>query len=518
MKPKTKSWIALTGASVVMAGAIVASAADWFPWGKPKSEERLAPPPTAPAAQAPAPSSYTMTLPSFADIAARAEPAVVNISTTQTVKNEGFGGFGQMPGPGGRGGPGGPGGPFGGGDPFEEFFRRFMPQMPKSFRARSLGSGFIIDSDGTIATNNHVVEHADEILVKLSSGEHRYKAKVIGADPKTDLAVIKIEPEGASIPKLKLGNSDSLRVGDWVVAIGNPFGLEQTVTAGIVSAKGRSIGQGPYDDFIQTDASINPGNSGGPLLDIHGEVVGINSAIFSESGGNMGIGFAIPSNLAKSIVEQLKTKGKVVRGWLGVMIQDVTEDLAKSFKLPEPQGALVSGLKEDGPGAKGGLERGDIILEYDGQKVKSSHELPAMVAATPIGKSVDVKVLREGKEKALKLKIAEMPKGEGEGGGAEGGGAPSDEQLGLMVAPVGPEVARALGIEPGSGVLVRAVKSGSVAEDAGLRPGDVILEVNRKAVKSVEAFKEAVGKSNAGESSLFLVRRGDATLFLALKR
>ncbi|MBI2962805.1 MAG: DegQ family serine endoprotease [Deltaproteobacteria bacterium] len=514
MKPKTMSWIAASCASVLIAGAIAALAADWFPWGGSKSAPTPEPAPTAaPAASAPAPASRAMALPSFADIAAGAEHAVVNISTTQTVKNEGFGG--PMPGPGGRGGRPGP---FGGGDPFEEFFRRFMPQMPRSFKTRSLGSGFVIDPDGTIVTNNHVVEHADEILVKLSSGDHRYKAKVLGTDPKTDLAVIKIDPAGASIPTLQLGDSDGLRVGDWVVAIGNPFGLEQTVTAGIVSAKGRAIGQGPYDDFIQTDASINPGNSGGPLLNVRGDVVGINSAIFSETGGNLGIGFAIPSNLSKSIVAQLKSKGKVVRGWLGVMIQDVTEDLARSFKLSEPQGALVSGVKEDGPGAKGGLERGDVILEYDGQKVKASHDLPAMVAATSIGKDVEVKVLREGQEKSLRVKIGEMPKGEAEAGGAEGGGEPSGEQLGLMVGPVGPDVARELGIEPGVGVLVKGVKSGSVAEDAGLRPGDVILEVDRKALKSVDAFTEAVGKGKAGESLLFLVRRGDSTLFLALKR
>jgi serine protease Do len=232
----------------------------------------------------------------------------------------------------------------------------------------------------------------------------------------------------------------------------------------------------------------------------------------------MGIGFAIPSNLAKSIVEQLRTKGKVVRGWLGVMIQDVTEDLAKSFKLSEPHGALVSGVKEGGPGAKGGIERGDIIVEFDGQKVSSSHELPTMVAATPIGKEVEVKVLREGKEKTLHVKIGEMPKGAGETPGEEEQNAPSGEKLGLMVAPVTPDVARGLGIEPGSGVLVRGVKSGTPAEEAGLRAGDVIVEVNRKPVKSVQDFTEMVDKVKPGESLLFLVRRGDATIFFALKR
>ncbi|MGH7898875.1 MAG: DegQ family serine endoprotease, partial [Candidatus Binatia bacterium] len=497
------------------------NAADWFPpWSSAKPTEPPAASSTAasPAVAAAAASSKLAALPSFADIAEAAKPAVVNISTSQTVKNPmrgfGFPGPGQFRGP----GPGqGPQSPFGEGDPFEQFFRRFMPQMPKSFKQRSLGSGFIIDSDGTIVTNSHVVEDADEILVKLSAKEHQYKAKVLGTDPKTDLALIKIEPQG-SIPAIKLGDSGKVRVGDWVMAIGNPFGLEQTVTAGIVSAKGRVIGQGPYDDFIQTDASINPGNSGGPLLDQQGDVVGINSAIFSESGGNMGIGFAIPSNLAKSVVDQLKSKGKVVRGWLGVMIQDVTEDLANSFKLSEPHGALISSIKEGSPGAKAGLERGDIVVESDGRAVKNSHDLPTMVASTTIGKEVDVKVLRDGQEKTLKVKIEELPKSEGapeiEVGGEEG--APAGEKLGLTVAPVTPDVAKALGIEPGAGLVVKAVKSGGTADEAGLRPGDVIVEVNRKPVKSVEEFKDAV-KSKPG-SLLFLVRRGDATLFLALKR
>ncbi len=506
----------IVGVSALAGSAWVSRAADWLPWGQSQATPTPAEAPAAPPQTTSAtPPGRAAALPSFADIAAHAEAAVVNISTTQTVKNEGMRGFG-FPGPGAPGGPGGPGqGPFGGNDPFEEFFRRFAPQMPKSYKARSLGSGFLISADGMIVTNNHVVDHADEILVKLSGSDHQFKAKVLGTDPKTDLALVKIEPKG-EIPVLKLGDSANLRVGDWVVAIGNPFGLEHTVTAGIVSAKGRAIGQGPYDDFIQTDASINPGNSGGPLLNLQGDVVGINSAIFSESGGNMGIGFAIPSNLAKNVVDQLKTRGKVVRAWLGVMIQDVTEDLAKSFQLSDPHGALVSGVKEGGPGAQAGLERGDIIVEFDGKTVKSSHELPTLVAATPVGKDVELKILRDGKEKTLHAKVAEMPR-DGDSG-AEESEESSGEKLGLMVAPVTPEIARQLGIEAGTGVLVRSVKSGSVAEDAGVQPGDVILEVNRKAVKSVEAFKDAVGGVKKGESLLFLVRRGDATVFLALKR
>jgi serine protease Do len=510
MNRKVRVLTLIVAMAVLTGGGLVTRAADWLPWGR----SNAAPTPAEAPAVAQQASSATPTsgadgLPSFADIASRAEPAVVNISTSQTVKNEGMRGFGP---PGQGPSPFGPNGP---NDPFEEFFRRFAPQMPKSYKQRSLGSGFLISTDGMIVTNNHVVEHADEILVKLSGSDHQYKAKVLGTDPKTDVALVKIEPKG-DIPVLKLGDSTNLRVGDWVVAIGNPFGLEHTVTAGIVSAKGRAIGQGPYDDFIQTDASINPGNSGGPLLNLQGDVIGINSSIFSESGGNMGIGFAIPSSLARSIVDQLRTQGKVVRGWLGVMIQDVTEDLASSFKLSDPHGALVSGVKEGGPGAQAGLERGDIIVEFDGKPIKSSHELPTLVAATPLGKEVDIKILREGKDKTLHAKVAEMPR-DGEAAADESGES-SGEKLGLTVVPVTPDVARELGIEAGTGVLVRAVKSGSVAEDAGLQPGDVILEVNRKAVKSVEAFKDAVGGGKKGESLLFLVRRGDSTVFLALKR
>ncbi len=537
MNGKTRSLKALgviagTSASLLAAGALTVQAADWLPWGsKSKTEDKAAPTPAAAAPASGSKGAPMVVLPSFADIAAQAEAAVVNISTTQTVKNEGMGGFGPFGG--GPGGPGGPRGPFGGGpggpegpggggggggsDPFDQFFRRFNPQPPKSFKARSLGSGFIISADGMIVTNNHVVEHADEIQVKISSGgEKLYKAKVLGLDPKTDLAVIKIEPQG-TIPFLKIGDSDKLRVGDWVVAIGNPFGLEQTVTSGIVSAKGRVIGQGPYDDFIQTDASINPGNSGGPLINLQAEVIGINSAIFSETGGNMGIGFAIPANLAKGVIEQLKTKGKVTRGWLGVMIQDVTEDLAKSFNLPEAQGALVSGVKEGGPGAKGGIERGDIILDFGGQKVKSSHELPTLVAGTPIGKDVDVKLLRDGKEKTVTVKVGELPKeAEDSAPGAKEG--PASDNLGLRLTPVTPEMAKQLNVEAGSGLLVQGVRNGSAAEDAGLQPGDVIQEANRKPVKTVEAFKDALQKVKEGENILLLVHRGDSSLFITMKR
>src|SRR5882724_6020541 len=294
---------------------------------------------------------------SFADIVKDVIPAVVNISTTQTIKRP------EMPG--GRSG-----------DPMEEFMRRFFDQMPKSYKERSLGSGVIISTDGEILTNDHVVGTADEVEVVLENQKH-YKAKVIGRDKKTDIALIRITVDHP-LPAAKLAHGDGVRVGDWVIAIGNPFGLGETVTAGIVSAKGRAIGAGPYDDFIQTDASINPGNSGGPLLNVKGEVVGINSAIYSQSGGNIGIGFAIPIDMASHIADSLRSRGKVVRGWLGVAIQDVTPELSKAMGIKEATGALVADVLKDGPAEKAGVKRGDIVVEFDGKAVKSSHELPAL--------------------------------------------------------------------------------------------------------------------------------------------
>jgi serine protease Do len=429
---------------------------------------------------------------------------VVNIATTQTVKapsvEEWFGPFF---------------GPPGEGSPFEEFFRRFGPPVPKTFKRRSLGSGFVLEPNGTIVTNHHVIDQAEEIVVRLASRSKDYKARVIGSDPKTDLALLRIEPDH-ELPVLRLGDSDRIRVGDWVVAIGNPFGLEKTVTAGIVSATGRTIGQGPYDDFIQTDASINPGNSGGPLLNLQGEVIGINSAIFSRTGGNLGIGFAIPSNLARSVLQQLEERGKVVRGWLGIVIQEVTEDLAKSFGLEEPVGALVSDVQKGGPADKGGIERGDVILSYRGKRVESSRDLPRMVADTPPGTRVEIEVRRGDRTRTLQVEVGEMPAetAEAEAGAGE---RRREAPLGLALAPVTPDVARRLEIPEGKGVLVQAVRSGSPAEEAGIRAGDVILEVNREPVDSVGAFREAVKKS-AKDTVLLLVRRGDSTIFIALRR
>jgi len=446
-----------------------------------------------------------VTLPDFAGLAEHLSPSVVNISSTQEVKG----------GP-SLGIPGGPGGGGGGGegDPFHEFFvpfEKFFGQPRRPYKAKSLGSGFIIDTKGYILTNNHVVENADEIVVKLLTGKE-FKAKVVGRDPKTDIALIEIH--GASdLTPVVLGDSDGLKVGQWVVAIGNPFGLENTVTAGIVSALGRHINQGPYDNFIQTDAAINPGNSGGPLINTRGEVVGINTAIFSRGGGNIGIGFAIPISLTKEIVPQLKEKGHVTRGWLGVMIQKVTPDIADSLGLPSAKGALVADVVKEGPAEAAGIKQGDVIIEYDGKPVTDSAELPLLVARTPVGKTVKLKAIRDKSEQNFTIKIAELKEEE-----TAQAGTGTAEDLGLTVQTLTPEVAENLGLDRSlKGVIVTQVDAGGPAADAGLRRGDVILEVNRTPVKDVDAYRKGLKSSGKGKSVLFLVRRGDNTIFLAVK-
>jgi len=322
-----------------------------------------------------------------------ASPSVVNISAVRVSGKKDPLPFGDL---------------FGGEGPLNELFKRFFgDQLPEDFKQRSLGSGFVIETDGFILTNNHVVEKAAEIQVTLSDGKV-FEAKTVGRDPKTDIALIRIQP-GTPLTPLPLGDSDQSDVGDWVLAIGSPFGLGNTVTAGIVSAKYRKIGAGPYDDFIQTDASINPGNSGGPLLNTRGEVIGINTAIFSQSGGSIGIGFAVPINMAKDLLPQLK-KGEVVRGWLGVRIQQVTPDLAGKFGLAEAKGALVSEVIEGGPAAKAGILRGDVIVSFDGKEVKAMADLPYIVGRTPVGKRAKVEILRQGKSKTLDVKVGEMEK------------------------------------------------------------------------------------------------------------
>lgn len=434
----------------------------------------------------------TITNETFSKLAETLKPAVVNISTTMVVKQPPF--F--------RGRPS----PFGEQDPFREFWERFFGgEIPQEFETKSLGSGVIINKEGYIVTNNHVVENAKEIMVTLSN-EKDYQAEVIGRDKKTDLALIKVDAK-EDLSVAPVGDSDKLRVGEWVIAIGNPFGLAETVTAGIVSAKGRVIGAGPYDDFIQTDASINPGNSGGPLFNFWGEVVGINTAIVATG---QGIGFAIPINMAKAVLSQLKDKGRVVRGWLGVGIQRVTSQLAKSFGLKEAKGALVSQVFKDTPADRAGIKQGDVILEFDGKKIENFGDLPRTVASTPPGKTVTVKIFRDGKVLTLELTVAEMKEK------TEVAKAPSEKPLGITVQDMTPEIARGLGLEEVAGVVVTNVNPHSPAAEAGIRRGDVIQEVNRKPVENAAAFARTVEEAKNQESILFLIRRGENSLFVTV--
>lgn len=437
-------------------------------------------------------------LPDFVPLAKKMRPIVVNISSTQM--SEGRGGSQEF------------GSPFGEEDPFNDFWRRFfggpVPRGPQ--RQRSLGSGFIIDGDGSIVTNNHVVENAQKIVVKLLADDQEYEAKIVGRDPKTDIAVIKINAK-TTLPTATLGDSDGLEVGEWVVAIGNPFGLDSTVTSGIVSAKGRHIGQGPYDNFIQTDASINPGNSGGPLINLRGEVVGINTAIFSRTGGNMGIGFAIPINLAKELLPQLRGKGKVVRGYLGVLIQKVTPEIADSLGMDKGYGALVANVSKDGPAEKAGVKVGDVIIEFDGKEVKDSGDLPIIVARTPVDKKVRMKVLRDKKEVILSVSVGELKEEE------VVASVPEKGELGMTVQRVTPQIAESLGLDKAEGVVVTDVEAGSAADESGIRRGDVILQIDRRPIRSVEEYRKSVAGIRKGKGVLFLVKRGESTLFLALK-
>jgi serine protease Do len=395
----------------------------------------------------------------------------------------------------------------------DDFFERFFDQMPQGDTpSKSLGSGFIIDKEGYIITNNHVIEGADEIRVKLSDKEE-FEATIVGKDKKTDIALIKIAPP-PGLPVVTLGDSDSLKVGEWVMAIGNPFGLDQTVTVGIVSAKWRKLGMGPYEDFIQTDAAINQGNSGGPLFNTRGEVVGVNTAIFSTSGGNIGIGFATPINLAKSVVKQLKEKGRVVRGWLGVIVQTVTPDLAKSFGLDQKEGALVADIDAAGPAAAAGIRKGDIIVAFNGTPIKEMDQLPLLVAQTPVGSKGELTIIRDGKKISKAVEIGELKDEEGIAQADEGG----SDDIGMELSDITDALARRYDIGEAEGVLVTFVEPASPAAQAGVRPGDVITQVNRKDILNLEDYNKCLSdaRKQKKDKILLLVARGESSQFVVI--
>jgi serine protease Do len=434
---------------------------------------------------------------SFNQLAEMASPAVVNIRTVKTIKGGGpvFRQFQRDP--------------WGKNSPFKEFFERYFgDEMQREFKQPSLGSGFIIDKDGYVVTNNHVIEDADQIKVKLKN-EHEFDAKIVGRDPNTDIALVKIE-SAQDLPTLKLGNSDNLKVGQWVVAIGSPFGLEHTVTAGIVSAKGRVIGSGPYDDFIQTDASINPGNSGGPLLNMKGEVIGINTAIIASG---QGIGFAIPINLAKDIIVALKNEGEVTRGWLGVAIQDLNADMAEYYGVEEKEGVFVADVFEGDPADKAGIKAKDIIIEVNGEKIKSSRQLTSMIAGLSVGDSARIKILRDGNEKTVTVKIAKRTEDKL---AARDQPKEAAEEFGIRVSDLKPEIAQQFNIDETSGVIVTHVASGSKGDDAGVQVGDIIKEINRKSVKNIGDYEEILEQISSGETVNLFIRRKNAG-FLVVK-
>lgn len=449
-------------------------------------------------------SAYSRSTPeSFADLSEKLLPAVVNISTTQIIKGQ------QAPNL-----------QFPPGSPFKEFFEDFMNRGgPSQREARSLGSGFIVSPDGLVVTNNHVIADADKVTVVLHN-DIKLEAKILGRDPQTDLALLKVK-HNKDLPYLKWGNSDTLRVGDWVLAIGNPFGLGGTVTAGIVSARARMIGAGKYDNFIQTDASINRGNSGGPMFNLEGEVVGINTAIVSPSGGSVGIGFAIPSTMAKNVIEQIKEFGEIRRGWLGVTIQHVSEEIAESLGLKDNKGALVAGVTEDSPAEKAGLKTGDVIVEYDGEVVPEMRRFPLMVAKTKIGETVKIKVWRDGELKTVTAKIEKLEENNTQ---LSQNTNPVLENkngtLGLQLSKITPAMREKFSLSDNQkGVLIVGVKQDSNAAKKGLQQGDVIKEVSREQVVSPTQVRNKIesAKKKGKKSVLFLIDREGNSRFIALK-
>ncbi len=447
--------------------------------------------------------AFAKELPDFTELAEKQGPSVVNISVTQVVQ--------------------GNGNPFGGmqdDDQFNELFRRFglpMPGMPRGqmppqdYKSQSLGSGFIISGDGYILTNAHVVNEADEVIVKLSD-RREFKAKIIGADRRTDIALLKIDAAG--LPKVSIGDPNQLKVGEWVAAIGSPFGLENTMTAGIVSAKGRALPQENFVPFIQTDVAINPGNSGGPLFNLKGEVVGINSQIYSRSGGSMGLSFAIPIDVAVDISNQLKAGGKISRGWLGVSIQEMTKELADSFGMKNSNGALVAGVEKNGPADKGDVQAGDVILKLDGKTINTSSDLPRAVGAVKPGKVVSVEVFRKGAVKTLSITVGEAPSDKDEVILQNKGTAKSEiNRIGLVLRELTPQQKKNLNGKTG---LLVTESQGSAAL-AGIRRGDVVLGFNNNEVPTIERFNKVLAAIPNGKTVAVLVQRGDSTLYVPVK-
>lgn len=486
----------------VLLGLVVASDLGWIPTGQAVRESPTKPTGTVPPVPAPliAPGGSDR---NFVEVAQAVTPSVVNISTTRNSRM-----------------PEGHASPFE--DPFfkrffgDELFRRF--ETPKDRHERSLGSGVIADPNGYIITNNHVVAKADEIKVLLSD-KRELKAKVVGTDPKTDVAVIKVEAQ--TLPIIPWADSDKLQVGEYVLAIGNPFGLNQTVTMGIISAVGRAnVGIAEYEDFIQTDAAINPGNSGGALVNARGELIGINTAIFSQSGGYMGIGFAVPSNMVRSVMDQLIKGGKVVRGYLGVSIQELNQELAKQFGVGERRGVLITDVLADSPAKRAKLERGDVIVEYDGHPVLNPTQFRNLVAQTPVGKKVRLRLLRSGKEQELEITIGEQPLNM-----ARAGGEPGEEEAradgvfaGIDVRDLPNDLLRRFSLpRDKAGALVVRVAEGSPAEQAGLRAGDVINEINRKTIANARDYSKVTGSLSPKDSALVLVLRNGRSIYLTIK-
>lgn len=436
-------------------------------------------------------------LPSLAPLVKTLKPAVVSVSTSSVVHSRRRGN-----------------------DPFEEFFRRFMGEPPGTqggggarVMPRSMGSGFIVHERGLVLTNNHVIEGADQIDVKLADGRE-FKAELVGADPKTDVALLRIK-DGKDLPAVYLGDSDASEVGDWVVAIGNPFGLSHSVSMGIVSAKERFIGAGPYDDFIQTDAAINPGNSGGPLFNASGEVIGINTAIVAQG---QGIGFAVPINLVKALVPQLETKGHVSRGWLGVSTQNVTAELARSLKLDRPHGALIADVIPGSPAEAAGLQPGDVIVSVDGKSIDGYAQLSRSIALLTPGKRSELTVIRDGSRRKLEAVIAERDEdGAVVASGSRARGGDADPILGLSVSELTPEIARSLRLDRGGGVVIAEVQADGAAGRAGVRAGDVLLEINRRPVRSISDYREAVRSITRGEMALLRLQRGASAIYLAVR-